>query len=253
MVQTYYEVLGIPDGASAEDIRHAYRRLVKAAHPDRAGDTAQFRVITQAYDVLSDPATRAAYDRSLRPTPVAAPPAPPALPPRPRRRYGRYIVLLLVALVAGAGTWLAVATARQSVGDECLVGTWRSEAFEIPFRGVLDGREIDAPISGGAGATLTVAADGIVRGDYAEAAPFAGANGLYRIEGVYRGTTRERWRADGGQVEQSGTDASSLTFRATIAGRAPDRPLAVTVVDREYPYTCTATTLELGPYRYTRT
>ena len=81
MVPTYYEVLGIPDGASDEEIRHAYRRLVKAAHPDRAGDIAQFRLLTQAYEVLSDPALRAAYDRSLRPAPVAAPPAPAALPP----------------------------------------------------------------------------------------------------------------------------------------------------------------------------
>jgi curved DNA-binding protein CbpA len=252
VVPTYYELLGIPDGASDEEIRHAYRRLVKGAHPDRAGDTAQFRLLTQAYEVLSDPASRAAYDRSLRPAPVAAPPAPAALPPRRPRRYGRYVVLLIAALVLGGVTFLAVATTRQSVGDECLVGTWRSEAFEIPFRGVLDGREVDAPVRGGAGAMLAVAADGTVRADYTEAAPFTGADGLYRIEGAYRGTTRERWRAAGGRVEQTGTDTSDLTFRATIAGRAPDRPLAVTVLDREYPYTCTATTLELGPYRYIR-
>lgn len=252
MVPTYYEILGLADQASEEEIRHAYRRLVKEAHPDRAGDTALFRSITQAYEVLSDPIQRAAYDRSLRPTPVTAPPVLAGPPPSRPFRYGRYVVLSLVGLVIAGVVWLAVATARQSVGDECLVGTWRSDAFEIPFRGVLDSREIDAPISGGAGAILTVAADGAVRTNYAESTPFTGADGLYRIEGVYRGSTRERWRAGGGRVEQSGTDASGLTFRATIAGRTPDGPLSVTVADGEYPYTCTATTLEVGPYRYTR-
>jgi hypothetical protein len=53
-------------------------------------------------------------------------------------------------------------------------------------------------------------------------------------------------------VKQSGTDASGLRFRAMINGRAPDQPVAVTVLDREYPYRCTSMTLELGPYRYTR-
>ncbi|MDQ4132643.1 MAG: J domain-containing protein [Actinomycetota bacterium] len=243
---THYEVLGIPEGASDEEVRHAYRRLVKAAHPDRAGDVAQFRLITQAYEVLSDPAQRAAYDRN-RGFALAG------TSPRRRFPYGRYAVLLVATVVVGGVVWLAVVTMRQSVGDDCLVGTWRGEPFEVPFRGYLDGKEIAVPIRGGAGVMLIVAADGTVRADYAEAAPLAGAEGAYRVEGVYAGTTTERWRAAGGRVGQSATDASDLAFRATINGRAPDRPLALTVVDREYPYTCTATTLTLGPYRFTRT
>lgn len=242
---THYEVLGIPDGASVEEVRRAYRRLVKAAHPDRAGDPAQFRLLTQAYDVLSDPARRAAYDRSLLPT--------AAVPRRARRpQYGRYAVFVVAAMVVGSVAWLVVATARQSVGDDCLVGTWRGEELEVPFRGFLDGREVAAAIRGGAGAMLTVAADGTVRTEYATAAPLVGADGPYRIEGVYEGTTVERWRAGDGRVEQGGTDASALGLRVTINGRAPDQPVAVTVLDREYPYTCTPTTLEVGPYRYTR-
>ncbi len=246
MVPTHYDALGIPESASEEEVRQAYRRLVKAAHPDRAGDVDQFRLIRRAYEVLSDPTRRAAYDRSLRPASVAA-------PQRRRPRYGRYAVLLIVALVVGGVVWLVVATTAQTVGDDCLVGTWRGEAFEVPFRGFLDGREVAVPIRGGAGVTLKVAGDGIVRADYAEAAPLSGAAGRYRIEGVYAGTTIERWRAADGRVKLSGTDASDVRFRATINGRAPDQPVAVTVLDREYPYTCTPTTLELGPYRYTRT
>jgi curved DNA-binding protein CbpA len=246
-VPTHYDVLGLPEGASADEVRHAYRRLVKAAHPDRAGDTAQFRLITQAYEVLSDPIQRAAYDRSLRPVLVARQPG------RRRPRYGRYAVLLVAGLVVGGVVSLVLATMRQSVGDDCLVGTWRGEAFEVPFRGLLDGKEISAPIHGGAGVVLMVAADGTVRADYGEAEPLGGADGAYRIEGVYAGSTSERWRAVDGRVQQSGTDASGLTFRATINGRAPDQPVVVTVLDREYLYTCTPTTLQLGPYRYART
>ena len=245
---THYEVLGIPESASEEEVRHAYRRLVKTAHPDRAGDTAQFRLVTQAYEVLSDPARRAAYDRSLRPSSVEVQPRP-----QPRRRYGRYAVLAVTALVVGGVVWIVVATVRQSVGDDCLVGRWRGEAFDVPFRGLLDGKEIAATIRGGAGVMLAVASDGTVRADYSEASPLVGADGAYRIEGVYAGSTIERWQAADGRLKLSRADASGLRFGAMINGRAPDQPFTVTIADREYHYTCTSTTLELGPYRYTRT
>ena len=48
MVPTHYEVLGVPEGASGEDVRQAYRRLVKGSHPDAAGDAAEFRLVTEA-------------------------------------------------------------------------------------------------------------------------------------------------------------------------------------------------------------
>ena len=245
MVPTHYEVLGVPEGASGEEVRQAYRRLAKAAHPDLAGDATQFRLVTEAYDVLSDPAQRAAYDRGLRPRWVAA-------PPRGRRRVGRYAVLLLAVLVVGGVISLGAATMRQSVGDDCLVGTWRGESFEVPFRGTLDGREITAPIQGGAGIGLTVNADGRIRVEYGNAAPLTGAAGAYRIEGAYAGTSIERWEVADGLV-RTRTDASGVRFSATINGRPPDQPLGVTVLDGEYPYRCTSTTLELGPYRYSRT
>lgn len=244
----HYEVLGIPASASPDEVRHAYRRLVKTAHPDRAGDRARFQLITEAYAVLSDPARRAAYDRGLRPPEVRAPAAPPAAP----RRYGRYVTLLLAVLVIGGVAWLVVTTSRQSVGDDCLVGRWRGEAFEVPFQGALDGTNVAAPIRGGAGVLLTVGSDGTVRADYRDATPLVGMDGAYRIEGVYSGMTLERWHAGGGRVTQSGTDASRLRFQATINGRQPDTPLAVTVLDGTYPYSCTAATLDVGPYRYQR-
>ena len=242
---THYEVLGISEDASEEEVRQAYRGLVKVVHPDAAGDPAQFRLITEAYDVLSDPARRKAYDRTLRPAWLPAPPAP-------RRRHGRYGVVLVVALVVAGAVGLVVATTGLSVGDDCLVGTWRGEAFEVPLRASLDGREVAAVARGGAGVVLMIATDGKARSDYGAATPVTGAAGPYRIEGTYAGTTIERWQAADGRVKLSGTDTSALTFTATINGRSPDEPVTVTVLDREYPYACSPTTLELGPYRYLR-
>ncbi|MGF1624613.1 MAG: molecular chaperone DnaJ [Alphaproteobacteria bacterium] len=63
----YYEVLGVAKGASAADIKKAYRKLAMEHHPDRnAGNTAaeqKFKEVSEAYEVLKDDDKRAAYDR----------------------------------------------------------------------------------------------------------------------------------------------------------------------------------------------
>lgn len=84
-----YRILGLPPEASRAEIAHAYRRQVRAVHPDaRPSDpdaSVRFRLLTQAYEVLSDPARRDAYDRQrgqVRPAPVPSRRQRPA----PRRR-----------------------------------------------------------------------------------------------------------------------------------------------------------------------
>jgi len=57
-----YETLGVPRGASEDEIKKAYRKLAAKHHPDRGGDTAKFQEIQTAYDTLSDPHKRAAHD-----------------------------------------------------------------------------------------------------------------------------------------------------------------------------------------------
>ncbi|MGW0007242.1 DnaJ C-terminal domain-containing protein [Nocardia grenadensis] len=66
MARDYYEVLGVPRGAGADEIQQAYRKLARKYHPDVNKDpTAEdtFKEVNEAYQVLSDPDTRKRYDR----------------------------------------------------------------------------------------------------------------------------------------------------------------------------------------------
>ena len=62
----YYETLGVPRGATQDDIKQAYRKLARKYHPDvskMADAEARFKEINEANEVLKDPEKRAAYDQ----------------------------------------------------------------------------------------------------------------------------------------------------------------------------------------------
>ncbi|MDB6023689.1 MAG: Chaperone protein DnaJ [Pedosphaera sp.] len=62
----YYEVLGVPRAASADDIKKSFRKLARQYHPDVAktkkGAEEKFKEVNEAYEVLSDPEKRKKYD-----------------------------------------------------------------------------------------------------------------------------------------------------------------------------------------------
>ncbi len=67
MANDPYQTLGVPKTASADDIRSAFRKLAKKNHPDvnpgNAAAEARFKAASSANDILSDPETRAKFDR----------------------------------------------------------------------------------------------------------------------------------------------------------------------------------------------
>ena len=67
MPKNYYLVLGIASKATLDDIKEAYRRLVKEFHPDHYWENhSPFLAIQEAYDVLSDPVKRKHHDLSIQ-------------------------------------------------------------------------------------------------------------------------------------------------------------------------------------------
>lgn len=65
----YYEILGIRENSTIQEIKKAYKSLVKKYHPDVSADTSStedFLLIQQAYQILSDPNSREDYDSELQ-------------------------------------------------------------------------------------------------------------------------------------------------------------------------------------------
>ncbi|MBP6942583.1 MAG: molecular chaperone DnaJ [Candidatus Buchananbacteria bacterium] len=64
MAKDYYELLGVPKAASADDIKKAFRKLAHEHHPDKAsGNADKFKEINEAYQTLSNPEKRRQYDQ----------------------------------------------------------------------------------------------------------------------------------------------------------------------------------------------
>ena len=83
MAQNFYIVLGVTRDADLDQIRSAYRQLVRQFHPDVSPTTREkFIEVRQAYETLSDPDSRRIHDRELSPRARSRLPAEPVAPMR---------------------------------------------------------------------------------------------------------------------------------------------------------------------------
>lgn len=65
-IDNFYEVLGVNETATQDEIKKKYRKLAKENHPDAGGDEELFKKISTAYDVLGDDEKRKQYDNQKR-------------------------------------------------------------------------------------------------------------------------------------------------------------------------------------------
>ena len=64
MSKDYYEILGVPKGSSADEIKKAFRKKAHEFHPDKGnGNAEKFKEVNEAYQVLSDSQKRQQYDQ----------------------------------------------------------------------------------------------------------------------------------------------------------------------------------------------
>lgn len=70
---TYYEILGVKKTAKAPELKRAYRKRARKAHPDKGGTDAEMAEVNQAYDCLIDPVRRLTYDETGSDAPINNP------------------------------------------------------------------------------------------------------------------------------------------------------------------------------------
>lgn len=102
-MKNYYRILGLNIDAEYEEIKAAYRILAQRHHPDKGGAAAEFRLIQEAYDILSNPLTKRNYDADLLATlnhPLATKKSSPS--------SNNYLLLASVICITGGAITFAI-------------------------------------------------------------------------------------------------------------------------------------------------
>lgn len=60
--KNYYDILGVAEGATEDEIKKAFRKQAMQHHPDKGGDQEQFKKINEAYQVIGDAQKKQQYD-----------------------------------------------------------------------------------------------------------------------------------------------------------------------------------------------
>lgn len=138
----YYAILEVDRTADEEALRLAYRRLAWRYHPDVAGPDAvnKMQVINAAYQTLSDPERRRAYDAGLRPEPDVAAPSQrhttaEATRPRSRLRVSQSGPFTLERRFSGLDTSPIAAIAFSYGGELCGLGQLDGRLAILSMRG----------------------------------------------------------------------------------------------------------------------
>ena len=167
----YYATLGVGVTATDEEIGRAFRALAKTLHPDRFGDDSeeaeQFKLVTRAYEVLSDPEQRRDYDRvdrtemslnGVRRRPqnpmgsIPVPPAPPMIRWTPRKAIAAVIVGMFCTVagffMVGFMIHLHVVESHESDGRALVKATVADSPSGVQVLLVpdQDGRTISVPL-----------------------------------------------------------------------------------------------------------
>lgn len=102
-MKNYYRILGLNIDTEYEEIKAAYRILAQRHHPDKGGAAAEFILIQEAYDILSNPLTKRNYDADLLASlnhPLATKKAP--------TNSNSYLLLASVICITGAAITFAI-------------------------------------------------------------------------------------------------------------------------------------------------
>jgi hypothetical protein len=137
-----YDILGLEKAATVDEIRGAHRNLVKKLHPDvNPSDTAaaeQFKKVSAAYHILSDPDKRLAYDKGEIDSEGRARPEYEAQQEFRRYAFRFYAAAVLSVLLAGGALVFAWNAVLRNVGNHAVVITGSKSAERLGATSVRD-------------------------------------------------------------------------------------------------------------------
>jgi curved DNA-binding protein CbpA len=138
--ETYYDILGVGNTATEAELRAAYVRKSRRAHPDMGGSEQQYRLVSEAYEILSNPTQRAQYDSYLSATSrvQSSPPASGASNPRVRSN----LPLPLRTVVGDA-----VASALRQIDEQLTAHLHYGNATDVPIAPHLSLAEEEAALN----------------------------------------------------------------------------------------------------------